>query len=221
MQWSQDGNSGSYTVCDLSETATNDTNSWLVSKYVDLQGANEVHIDLSFMVRQCPVGLAYCKQSFKVYILNSQGPISGGITKKAIQSGNFTPIETLNATYLWTPSNPLKMNQANLTFVAKSRGAYLAFQDTGACLALTSVALSYAYCPSIVNYGVVFEMVAAPSSSQQNLNVSGNCSDKASPFPSNSSLALSCLSSGEWVTNSKVTCQCTAGYELVGDTCTG
>lgn len=108
-----------------------------------------------------------------------------------------------------------------MTFVVNSRGAYFAFQDTGACLALTSVVLSYTYCPTVVNHGVVFKMVAAPSSNQHNLTVNGNCSDKASPYPGNSTLALMCLSSGQWVTDDKVTCQCSAGYELVGDTCTG
>lgn len=173
------------------------------------------------MVRQCPDGLTYCKQSFKVYGLLTQGPVAGGITKKEIESGNFTLIESVNTSYLWTPGNPPTVNQVNLTFVANGRSAYFAFQDTGACLSLTSVVISYTYCPSVVNHGVVFKMVAAPSSNQHNLTVNGSCSDKASPDPSNNTLALTCLSSGQWVTDDTVTCQCTAGYELLGDTCTG
>ena len=221
FQWSQDGNSGSYTVCDLSETATNHTNSWLVSEYVDLQGANEVQIGLTFMVRQCPAGLNYCKQSFSVYALQTDGQVVSGISKQDIESGNFTLVETVNATYLWTPGNPLKVNQANLTLTVSRSGIYFAFQDTGACLGLASVTLSYTYCPSVVNNGAVFKKVAAPSSSQQNTTVSGNCSDKASPYPSNIVLSLTCQNSGQWLIDSKVTCRCTAGYELVGDKCTG
>ena len=208
-------------MCDISETATIDTNSWLVSDYVDLQSANEVHIGLTFMARQCPAELTYCKQSFKVYALHTNGPVPGGITTKEIESGNFTLIETVNATHLWTPGQTPQINQANMSFVVNSRGAYLAFQDTGACLALTSVVLSYTYCPSIVHNGVVFKMVVAPSSDEQNVTVNGNCSGKASPYPSNSTLTMACLNSGQWATDDKVTCKCTAGYELVEDTCTG
>lgn len=208
-------------MCDISETEKNDTNSWLISEYVDLQSANEVHVGLTFITRKCPSELTYCKQSFKVYVLHTKGPISGGITKKEIESGNFTFIERVNATYLWTPGHTPQMDQVNMSFVANSRGAYFAFQDTGACLALTSVMLSYTYCPGIVHNGVVFRTVAAPSSDQQNITVNGNCSEKASPYPSNGTLALACLNSGQWATDDKVTCKCTAGYELVGDTCTG
>ena len=221
FQWSQDGNSGAYTVCDISETATNGTNSWLISDYVDLQSANEVHMGLTFMAMQCPAELTYCKQSFKVYALHTHGPVPGGITTMDIETGNFTFIETINATYLWTPGQTLQINQANTSFAANSTGAYLAFQDTGACLALTSVVLSYTYCPKIVHNGVVFKLVAAPSSDQQNITVKGICSQEASPYPSNSTLAMACLHSGQWATDDKVTCKCTAGYELVGDTCTG
>ena len=208
-------------MCDISETETNNTNSWLVSDYVDLQSANEVHMGLTFIARQCPAELTYCKQSFKVYALHTHGPVPGGITTKEIDSGNFTLIETVNATYLWTPGQTPQINQASTSFVANSSGVYFAFQDTGACLALASVLVSYMYCPGVVHNGVVFKMVAAPSSDQHNITVNGNCSEKASPYPINSILALACLSSGQWATNDKVTCKCTAGYELVGDICTG
>lgn len=208
-------------MCDISETATTDTNSWLVSDYVDLKGANEVHIGLTFMTRQCPEELTYCKQSFKVYALHTHGPIPGGITAKEIESGNFTFIETVNATYLWTPGQTPQINQANTSFVANSSNAYFAFQDTGACVALTSVLISYTYCPSILHNGVAFKLVAAPSSDQQNITVNGKCSEKAFPYPINGKLSLACLNSGQWATDDKVTCKCAAGYELVGDICTG
>ena len=207
-------------MCDISETATNDTNSWLVSDFVDLESANEVHLGLTFMARQCPGKLNHCKQNFKAYALHTHGPISGGITTKETESGNFTFIETVNATYLSTPGQTPQINQVNKSFITNSSGAYFAFQDTGACVALTAVLISYTYCPSILHNGVVFKMVAAPSSDQQNITVSGKCAEKASPYPINSTLSLACLNSGQWVTDDEVTCKCTAGYELIGDTCT-
>lgn len=208
-------------MCDISETATSDTNSWLVSDYIDLESANEVHMGLTFMARQCPAKLNHCKQSFKVYALHTHGPVPGGITKTDIESKNFTFIETVNATYLSKLGQTPQINQANTSFVVNSSGAYFAFEDTGACVALTSVLISYTYCPSILHNGVAFNMVAAPSSDQQNITVSGKCSEKASPYPINSTLSLMCLNSGKWATDDKVTCKCSAGYELVGNICTG
>lgn len=208
-------------MCDLSETAANHTNSWLVSEYVDLQDANEVHVEFTFVMRQCPSGLPYCKHSFKVYELQTNEPLVGGITKMKVQSGQFTLVDTVNASHFWTPGNAMPINRVNLSFIVSRTGVYLAFQDTGACIALMSVTLSYTYCPNTVNHGVVLKKTPAPSSSQQNATVGGNCAGSASPYPSNSVLALACLSSGQWVTDDKVTCLCTAGYELVEDTCSG
>lgn len=208
-------------MCDLSETRTNHTNSWLISEYVDLQGANEVRLGLTFMFGKCPAELNFCKESFSVYALQTEGPFASGVTKRDIKSGNFTFVETVNATNLWTQQDPSQVNQVNLTLAVNSFGIYFGFRDTGACLSLTSVTLSYLYCPTVVNQGVVFQKIAAPSSSQQNTTVKGNCSEKASPYPSNSTLSLTCLSSGQWMMDSQVTCQCPVGYELVEDKCVG
>lgn len=208
-------------MCDLSETRTNHTNSWLISEYVDLQGANEVRLGLTFMVGKCPAELNFCKESFSVYALQTEGPFASGVTKRDIESGNFTFVETVNATNLWTQQDPSQVNQVNLTLAVNSFGIYFGFRDTGACLSLTSVTLSYLYCPTVVNQGIVFQKIAAPSSSQQNTTVKGNCSEKASPYPSNSTLSVTCLSSGQWMMDSQVTCQCSVGYELVGHKCVG
>ena len=222
LQWSRDSRSGGYTVCDLSETGTNHTNSWLVSEYVDLQDANEAIIELEFTARQCPSGLPFCKQNFDVYVLQTNGAFVNGITKAHVQSGNFSLVSSVNATSLWTPGNSQQVNRVNMTFaVSRGGGLYIAFQDKGACIALMSVKLSYAYCPNVVNHGAVFKKTPVPSISQHNITVNGNCSDGASVHLSNSTLALTCLSSGQWEADDTVTCLCTAGYELVGDTCTG
>lgn len=209
-------------MCDLSETGTNHTNSWLVSEYVDLQDANEAIIELEFTARQCPSGLPFCKQSFDVLVLQTDGPFVNGITKAHVQSGNFSLVSSVNATSLWTPGNSQQVNRMNMTFaVSRGGGLYIAFQDRGACIALMYVKLSYAYCPNVVNHGAVFKKTPAPSISQHNITVNGNCCDGSSVHLSNSTLSLKCLSSGQWEADDTVTCLCTAGYELVGDTCTG
>ncbi|CAH3118894.1 unnamed protein product [Porites lobata] len=217
--WSRGGESEGYSVCDLSETANNHTNSWLVSEYIDLQGANEVHLKLLFTIRQCPSVFLYCKQAFTVFKLQTNGPEIGGITKKDVLTGKFSHVQTVNATHVWTPGAVPRMNQANINVAVNGRGIYLAFQDTGACLSLASVVVSYTYCPSVIKHGVLFNKTSAPQSSLHNVTVKGTCSSGASPYPSNSLLTATCLSTGQWVKDDKITCLCAAGYELAGDTC--
>ena len=221
LQWSHGGEVGGYSVCDLSETVNNHTNSWLVSEYIDLQGANEVHIKLLFTIRQCPSGFVYCKQAFTVFKLQRNGPEIGGITKNDVLTGKFSLVQTVNATHVWTPGVVPRMNQANINVAVNGRGIYLAFQDTGACLSLASVVVSYTYCPNVIKHGVLFNKTSAPQFSLHNVTVKGTCSSGASPYPSNSLLAATCLSTGQWVKDDKITCLCTAGYELAGDTCAG
>lgn len=221
LQWSRGGESEGYSVCDLSETANNHTNSWLVSEYIDLQGANEVHLKLLFTIRQCPSEFLYCKQAFTVFKLQTTGPEIGGISKKDVLTGKFSHVQTVNATHVWTPGAVPRMNQANINVAVNGRGIYLAFQDTGACLSLASVVVSYTYCPSVIKHGVLFNKTSAPQSSLHNVTVKGTCSSGASPYPSNSLLTATCLSTGQWVKDDKITCLCAAGYELAGDTCAG
>lgn len=180
-------------------------------------------MELEFVARQCPSGYPYCKQSFNVYALLRNDPVVGGITEPEVESGNFIFVGSVNATSLWTPElNTMQINQANFTMaVSPGAGLYIGFQDSGACVALVSVTVSYAYCPEVVNQGAVFRRTPAPSTRQKSITVNGNCSERALAYPSSSSLVLTCLSSGQWLDDSKVACLCSPGYELVGDSCFG
>ena len=216
FQWFQNGNTGSYTVCN----PWNDTKSWLVSEYIDLQGANEIQLSLKFTSRQCLSSLHHCKQKFDVLAYQTDDPQQGGITKNQTNSGNFVFVGEVEASKQWRPPDDTPpINEAGLTIATESKGIYIAFQDTGACIALTSLTISSKYCPSVVNHGVIFNKTSAPSLNQQSITVSGTCSRRASSSPSNSKLDLLCLSSGQWEKNDRVTCLCSAGYELHGDAC--
>lgn len=218
--WSRDDNSGAYTVCDLRQTAANITENWLISEYVDLQGANDIHMDLEFTARLCPGQLSHCKQSFNIYVMRTNGSVVEEISEKDVHSGNFVFVDRVNGANLWTPGNDVKSNQVQITVdVSGDRGIYLAFQDQGACVALLSVTLSYNYCPDIVNDGALFKKTPAPLISRAHISVIGHCFNGASEYPRNSSISLTCLSSGQWLARDTAKCLCDTGYELVGDTC--
>lgn len=222
LQWSRDDNSGGYTVCDLSHTSVNNTDSWLISEYVDLQGAKEIHIDVEFTVRQCPSQLPYCKQSFNVFVMQKNRSVIDGISEGDLQSGNFSFVGKMNATNLWTPGNAVHRNQAKVTFdVNGSKGLYLAFQDQGACVALLTVTLSHDYCPALANNGATFKKTPAPLSSKANISVIGECFNGSSVYPRHRNMSMMCLSSGQWLADNITMCLCASGYELIKDTCSG
>jgi len=60
--WSRSSQTGEYLVCDLAETTTKSTNSWLISNFIDLQGAASVSVKVEFTARQCDLpSLPFCK----------------------------------------------------------------------------------------------------------------------------------------------------------------
>ncbi|XP_032228565.2 ephrin type-B receptor 4 isoform X2 [Nematostella vectensis] len=216
--WRRDSSTQEYTTCDLQQTLTNSTDSWLISDYIPLQPAVAVTLWLTFTVRECPSSLPHCRQHFAVYTRHSAGQISEGVSKVDIQSGNFTLIGNATASAVWAPGQPRVHNSVSMTFPAGNAGVYIGFQDVGACVAVREVRMTYQYCSEVVaSDGAVFNRTVAPLPGTV-AQVSGICQGMTQPF-SNSSTHAQCLSDGRWNISAEVTCQCQAGYQPVSRLC--
>lgn len=97
------------------------------------------------------------------------------------------------------------------------RGFYLAFQDIGACIALTSVRVYYKRCVGVSRNLAVFTDVVTGADSSSLVEVRGQCVDHAEE---RDTPKMYCSAEGEWLVPIG-RCVCSAGFEEHRDSCVG
>lgn len=97
------------------------------------------------------------------------------------------------------------------------RGFYLAFQDIGACIALTSVRVYYKRCVGVSRKLAVFTDVVTGADSSSLVEVRGQCVDHAEE---RDTPKMYCSAEGEWLVPIG-RCVCSAGFEEHRDSCVG
>lgn len=222
FQWSRSSQTGEYLVCDLPETATKNTNSWLISNFIDLQGAVSVTVKVEFTARQCDLqSLPFCTQSFKIYFYQMDNMIISGVQKATILAGHFTLAGKINAYNVWNSGQPRISNKASVQFSVQSKGLYLGFQDIGGCIALGKVQLSANFCPAQISGGVNYNRTSSPPDGNS-LKVYGKCAANSQSLHHANSLYMECLSNGSWSRpTSAMTCFCKPGYQVTSQGCQG
>lgn len=198
------------------------TNSWLISNFIDLQGAVSVTLQVEFTARQCNQhSLPFCKQFFNVYFYQIDNSIINGVQKAMIQSGHFILAGKINAQNVWNPGQQRITNKENLEFRVQNKGLYLGFQDVGGCIALGKVQLSSNFCPSRIHEGVSYNRTPSPPTGNS-LKVYGKCLANSESLHHVDSLYMECLSNGTWSSPASASsCFCKPGYELNSKGCQG
>ena len=97
------------------------------------------------------------------------------------------------------------------------RGFYLAFQDIGACIALTSVRVYYKRCSGVGRNLAVFTDVVTGADSSSLVEVRGQCVDHAEE---RDTPKMYCSAEGEWLVPIG-RCVCSAGFEEHRESCIG
>uniref|UniRef100_A0A8C7N3W6 Ephrin type-A receptor 7 n=1 Tax=Oncorhynchus kisutch TaxID=8019 RepID=A0A8C7N3W6_ONCKI len=95
------------------------------------------------------------------------------------------------------------------------RGFYLAFQDIGACIALTSVRVYYKRCSGVGRNLAVFTDVVTGADSSSLVEVRGQCVDHAEE---RDTPKMYCSAEGEWLVPIG-RCVCSAGFEEHRESC--
>jgi len=219
-QWTRNSQTGEYLVCDLVETATKSTNSWLISNFIDLQGAVSVSVKVEFTARQCDSqSLPFCRQSFKIFFYQTDHMIIAGVQKAMIVAEQFTLAGEMNANNVWNLGQRRITNKASLEFGIQSKGLYLGFQDVGGCIALGKVQLSSNFCPGQITEGVSYNRTPSPPTGNST-KVYGTCSLNSESLHHVNSLYTECLSNGSWSKPASVlTCLCKPGYQTTSKGC--
>ena len=177
---------------------------------------------MEFTARQCDIqALPFCKHSFNLHYYQIDSMIPSGVEDSAILGGHFTLAEQITAQHMWSPGQARIYNNATVQFTVQRKGLYLGFQDTGGCIALGKVRVSYNFCPARTFGGVNYARTSSPLTGRA-LRVYGKCGVNSESLHSVNSLYMECLSNGSWsMPGYNMTCFCKPGYQSTSQGCQG
>uniref|UniRef100_A0A672ZWB0 receptor protein-tyrosine kinase n=1 Tax=Sphaeramia orbicularis TaxID=375764 RepID=A0A672ZWB0_9TELE len=193
-------------------------NNWLRTVWIPREGARRIYIEVKFTLRDCnsmPGVLGTCKETFNLYYYESDRAVGS-----AIRENQFIKIDTIAADESFTGVDlgvrRLKLNtEVRGVGPLNRRGFYLAFQDIGACIALTSVRVYYKRCVGVSRNLAVFTDVVTGADSSSLVEVRGQCVDHAEE---RDTPKMYCSAEGEWLVPIG-RCVCSAGFEEHRDSC--
>ncbi|XP_076848073.1 ephrin type-B receptor 2 [Brachyhypopomus gauderio] len=205
-----------YQVCNVFDT---NQNNWVRTKYIRRRGAQRIHVEIKFSVRDCssiPNVPGSCKETFNLYYFESDSDVA---TKAypAWMENPWVKVDTIAADESFSQvdlgGRVMKINTEVRSFGPVSRrGFFLAFQDYGACMSLIAVRVYYRKCPRAVRNGAVFPETLSGAESTSLVAARGTCVPNAEEV--DVPIKLYCNGDGEWLVPIG-RCMCKAGYEAV------
>ncbi|XP_055454314.1 ephrin type-B receptor 6 isoform X3 [Psammomys obesus] len=212
---------------------------WLQTHFVERRGAQRAHIRLHFSVRACSslgVSGGTCRETFTLYYRQAEEPDSPD-SISAWHLKRWTKVDTIAADESFPASSSssswavgphrtgqrvgLQLNVKERSFgPLTQRGFYVAFQDTGACLALVAVKLFSYTCPSVLRAFASFPETQASGAGGASLVAAvGTCVAHAEPEEDGvggqaggSPPRLHCNGEGRWMV-AVGGCRCQPGHQ--------
>ncbi|XP_004875656.2 ephrin type-B receptor 6, partial [Heterocephalus glaber] len=212
---------------------------WLQTHFVERRGAQRVHIRLHFSVRACAslgVSGGTCRETFTLYYRQAEEPDSPD-RSSAWHLKQWTKVDTIAADESFPASSSssawavglhrtgqragLRLNVKERSFgPLTQRGFYVAFQDTGACLALVAVKLfSYTCAPVLRAFSSFPETQASGAGGASLVAAVGTCVAHAEPEEDGvggqaggSPPRLHCNGEGKWMV-AVGGCRCQPGHQ--------
>lgn len=213
-----------YQVCNVFD---NNQNNWVRTKYIRRRGAQRIHVEMKFSVRDCssiPNVPGSCKETFNLYYYESDADTATR-TSPAWMENPWIKVDTIAADESFSQvdlgGRVMKINTEVRSFGPVSRnGFYLAFQDYGGCMSLIAVRVFYRKCPRIITNGALFQETLSGAESTSLVAARGICIPNAEEV--DVPIKLYCNGDGEWMVPIG-RCMCKAGYEAVenGTVCRG
>lgn len=213
-----------YQVCNVFDASQNN---WVRTKYIRRRGAQRIHVQMKFSVRDCssiPNVPGSCKETFNLYYYESDSD-TASVSSPAWMENPWVKVDTLAADESFSQvdlgGRIMKINSEVRSFGPVSRnGFYLAFQDYGACMSLIAVRVFYRKCPRVIRNGAVFPETLSGAESTSLVAARGVCLPNGEEV--DVPIKLYCNGDGEWMVPIG-RCMCRAGYEPTenGTACTG
>ncbi|XP_027697066.1 ephrin type-B receptor 6 isoform X4 [Vombatus ursinus] len=217
-----------FEACHVAEGLGLGQDNWLQTHFVDRQGAHRAHIRLHFSVRACTslgVGGGTCRETFTLHYRQAEEP-DGPSHASSWHLGPWIKVDTIAAdesfpaspsSSSWAGGAGLQLNVKERSFgPLTQRGFYVAFQDTGACLALVVVKIFAYSCPAVLQAFASFpETQASGAGGASLVEAVGTCVAQAEPEDDgvrSSPPRLHCNGEGEWMV-AVGSCHCSPGYQ--------
>ncbi|KAG5274562.1 hypothetical protein AALO_G00137670 [Alosa alosa] len=203
-----------YQVCNVFES---NQNNWVRTKYIRRRGAQRIHVEMKFSVRDCgsiPNVPGSCKETFNLYYYESDADTATK-TSPPWMENPWIKVDTLAADESFSQvdlgGRVMKINTEIRSFGPVSRnGFYLAFQDYGGCMSLIAVRVYYRKCPAVVRNGAAFQETLAGAESTSLVLARGVCIPNGEEV--DVPIKLYCNGDGEWMVPIG-RCMCKAGHE--------
>lgn len=212
-----------YAICSA-PGAVSIPDNWLIWEAVTVpQHVTRLDLDITVAVQMCssiPGGpYIHCKHSFGVY----QYEFDGTSSPRPPQNNQFiNKIKTVNvsASHLTADKPGKSKTRVSLTIktTVQKGNVYFAIHDSGICMSIFSIAISYRVCSVKPENFVKFSRTFPPSDSSTRLKVDGTCVDNAVTMGL-SELYAFCESSGNWSLGPGVGCKCSPGYQPDNGNC--
>uniref|UniRef100_A0A8D2IT00 Ephrin type-A receptor 1 n=1 Tax=Varanus komodoensis TaxID=61221 RepID=A0A8D2IT00_VARKO len=208
-----------YMYQDCSVTSEGDTDHWLRTNWIFRgEAPSHIFVELTFTIRDCKSfrgEVVSCKETFNLYYMESEHDVGIQFRRPL-----FTKINTVAGDRSFT-ARDIEMGALQLNMEVCSikklqqRGFYLAFQNSGACVALVSVRVYYKTCSSTVHRLAHFPETLA--SSEGVAKVPGTCLKDAVQEVGLPPM-MHCSSDGEWLIPVG-RCICVIGFEEASGKC--
>ncbi|XP_010012559.1 PREDICTED: ephrin type-A receptor 1-like, partial [Nestor notabilis] len=208
-----------YMYQDCSVLSEGDTDHWLRTNWIYRgEAASRIYVELKFTVRDCKSfkgEVVTCKETFNLYYMESEQDVGIQFRRPL-----FIKLNTVAADRSFTSrdieSGAMQLNTEVCPIGKLSRrGFYLAFQNSGACVAMVSVRVYYKTCPEAVRGLARFPETLAGSEGLT--EVPGVCVEYASE-EEGSPPRMHCSTDGEWLVPMG-RCLCAVGFEEVDGSC--
>uniref|UniRef100_A0A8B9JRY6 receptor protein-tyrosine kinase n=1 Tax=Astyanax mexicanus TaxID=7994 RepID=A0A8B9JRY6_ASTMX len=203
-----------YQVCNVFDSSQNN---WVRTKYIRRRGAQRIHVEMKFSVRDCssiPNVPGSCKETFNLYYFEADSDTATKVYP-AWMENPWIKVDTIAADESFSQvdlgGRVMKINREVRSFGPVSRnGFYLAFQDYGACMSLIAVRVYYRKCPRVVRNGAVFPETLSGAESTSLVAARGTCIPNGEEV--DVPIKLYCNGDGEWLVPIG-RCMCKAGHE--------
>uniref|UniRef100_A0A9J7XTU6 receptor protein-tyrosine kinase n=2 Tax=Cyprinus carpio TaxID=7962 RepID=A0A9J7XTU6_CYPCA len=205
-----------YQVCNVFHA---NQNNWVRTKYIRRRGAQRIHVEMKFSVRDCssiPGVPGSCKETFNLYYYESDSDTATKVHPPWMENP-WIKVDTIAADESFSQvdlgGRVMKINTEVRSFGPVSRnGFYLAFQDYGGCMSLIAVRVFYRKCPRTIRNGAAFQETHSGAESTSLVSARGECIPNAEEV--DVPIKLYCNGDGEWMVPIG-RCMCKAGHEAV------